>query len=58
MIEAGAPSTEEVATPVRVVRAPPGEVMASPPRGPRSASKVQSEERARYEENPARPRTV
>jgi hypothetical protein len=44
----------------RRVRAPPGIVILAPPEVPRNASeaRAQSEGRARYEEDPARPRTV
>ena len=43
MIEAGVPSTEEVALVHREVPAPPGVVMVSLPAVPRNTSRMQSE---------------
>jgi hypothetical protein len=47
MIEAGAPSTEEVVAVHGGVPAPPGVVMVSPPTTQRNASRAQSEGRAK-----------
>ena len=56
MIEAGAPSTEEVAPVYREVPAPPGLVMVAPLEVPRNAETAQSIGRANEKERKQRGR--
>jgi hypothetical protein len=59
MIEAGGPSTSEFQECYpKCVPAPPGVVMVSPLTIQRNASRAQSEGRAKYDGEPARPRAL